>query len=137
MGELIRFGVSLEDGLLKKFDTLNTKKGYTNRSEAIRDLIRAELVREEWESGKEVVGAVSIIYDHHKRELLNKIVDMQHDYQPLILSTMHIHLDHDNCLETIIVKGESSAVKKFYEKMRAVKGVKHADIAFTTLGHAL
>ena len=137
MGELIRFGVSLEDALLKKFDELNDKKGYTNRSEAIRDLIRAELVREEWESGKEVVGAVSIIYDHHKRELLNKIVDMQHDYQPLILSTMHIHLDHDNCLETIIVKGESSAVKKFYEKMRAVKGVKHADIAFTTLGKAL
>lgn len=137
MDKLIRFGVSLDAGLLKKFDKLNAGKGYTNRSEAIRDLIRQELVGREWEEGKDVAGVVTIVYDHHGRELLNKLVDMQHDYQHLIISTAHIHLDHHRCLETVIVKGDSASVKGFFEKIRAVKGVIHADTALTTLGKEL
>ena len=104
MSEIIRFGVSLEKNLLQRFDRLIRGKKYTNRSEAIRDLIRQEMVKKEWEEGGEVAGAITFIYDHHKRDLLNRIMDLQHDYQKIIISTQHIHLDHDNCLEIVAVK---------------------------------
>ena len=106
MSNLIRFGISLDKELLKKFDGHLTAQGYDSRSEAIRDLIREGLVKEEWaHEDKETAGAITLIYDHHQRELLGKITDIQHDHQGVIISTQHVHLDHHNCLDIIDVRG--------------------------------
>ncbi|HON58099.1 MAG TPA: nickel-responsive transcriptional regulator NikR [Smithellaceae bacterium] len=137
MSELVRFGVSLEKSLLVKFDNLIKRKQYTNRSEAIRDLIREELVKKEWTENREVTGAITLVYDHHTRELVNKILDVQHDFHALILSTQHIHLDHHNCFEIIVTKGLSRAISGLYLKLKAIKGVKHAGFMMATKGHAL
>ena len=137
MSSLIRFGVSLDSGLSNKFDSRIRKKGYSNRSEAIRDLIRKDLVQEEWEDAGEVVGAITLIYDHHKRELLNKITDTQHNFQDLIISAQHVHLDHHNCLEIIAVKGLSVKVKKLGDMLKSVKGVRHATLSMATTGRQL
>ncbi len=134
MSEIIRFGVSLEQKLLERFDRLIRKKNYTNRSEAIRDLIRQELVRKDWEEGGEVAGAITYVYDHHKRDLLNRITDLQHDNQKVIISTQHIHLDHDNCLEIVAVRGRAKDVQKLAEQLRALKGVKHAAVSVAGMG---
>lgn len=137
MSDLMRFGVSLENNLLKDFDKLIGEKQYANRSEAIRDLIRNSLVEDEWKKGKAVAGAISLVYDHHRRELMNVIVEIQHDYQDTIAASQHVHLDHHNCLEVIIVKGKSDKIKVLYDKLRAVKGVKHGSLTLTTLGKEL
>lgn len=137
MADLVRFGISLEGDLLKDFDRLINGKQYTNRSEAIRDLIRNSLVEDEWEKGKDVAGAISLVYDHHKRELMDVIVDIQHDYQDTIVASQHVHLDHHNCLEVIIVKGRSDHIKRLSDKLRAVRGVKHGSLTLTTLGKDL
>lgn len=134
MSKLIRFGVSLPEDLLEKFDRLIGKKNYTNRSEAIRDLIRQDLVSKQWQEKGEVAGAITIIYDHHKRELLNKITDIQHDFQKMIISAQHIHLDHDNCLEIVAVKGNPSEVQKLADTLKAVKGVKHGTLSMSSTG---
>ena len=134
MSELIRFGVSLDKNLLDKFDNFIKERSYTNRSEAFRDLIRQELIRKEWREDKEVAGAIILIYDHHKRELLNKITDIQHDFQKLIISTQHIHLDHNNCLEIIAVKGRAGELQKLSEMLRSLKGVKHGVLSMSSTG---
>ena len=134
MSQVFRFGISLDKDLLDKFDELNKGKNYSNRSEAFRDLIRQELVKKEWREGKGVVGAITIIYDHHKRELLNKIIDTQHDFQKLIVSTQHIHLDHNNCLEIIAVKGTPKEVQKLSDTLKSIKGVKHGTLSMSTTG---
>jgi len=137
MGRLVRFGVSLEKDLLENFDRSISRKKYTNRSEAIRDLIRSGLVEKEWEEGKEVTGAITLIYDHHKRELVNKLMDIQHDFSSIIISCQHIHLDHNNCLEIIAVKGSPKEVQKLSNNLRSVKGVKHGSLSMSTTGKAL
>lgn len=134
MSELFRFGVSLEKPLLDKFDSLIKEKNYTNRSEAIRDLIREDLVRKQWQEGKEIAGAITLIYDHHKRELLNKIIDVQHDFQKVIISTQHIHLDHNNCLEIIAVKGAPKKAQALADTLKSVKGVKHVTLNMSSTG---
>ncbi len=134
MSKVFRFGVSLDKDLLDKFDRLNKDKNYSNRSEAFRDLIRKELVKKEWREGKEVAGAITLIYDHHKRELLNKITDTQHDFQKLIISTQHIHLDHNNCLEIIAVKGTPREVQKLSDTLKSIKGIKHGTLSMSTTG---
>jgi len=134
MSKVFRFGISLDKDLLDKFDWLIKDKSYSNRSEAFRDLIRQELVKKEWREGKEVVGAINLIYDHHKRELLNKITDIQHDFQKLIISTQHIHLDHNNCLEIIAVKGKPKEVQKLSDTLKSIKGVKHGTLSMSTTG---
>src|SRR6266852_8480494 len=113
MSELSRIGVAIDSNLLKKFDSLIASRGYTNRSEAFRDLIRDELVEKAWERpDSNVVGTVTLVYDHHVRQLNEKLTGMQHSHFHNILSTLHVHLDHDNCLEVLVVKGKASAVKK-------------------------
>jgi len=134
MPELIRFGVSLEKRLLENFDSLIARKEYSNRSEAIRDLIRDSFVKEEWEKDKEVAGAISIVYDHHKRELVDKVMDIQHEYHDMIIASQHAHLDHHNCLEVIIVKGKAGKIKNLSDKLRSIKAVKHGSLSLTTLG---
>jgi CopG family nickel-responsive transcriptional regulator len=137
MSWLIRFGISLDKELSERFDDLIRRKAYTNRSEAIRDLIRQDLVEQEWLHGGEVAGAITLIYNHHKRELLNKITDIQHDFQNSIISAQHIHLDHHNCLEIIAVKGNPAEVQKLASMLKAVKGVKHSTLSMSTTGKAL
>jgi CopG family nickel-responsive transcriptional regulator len=138
MGELSRIGVAIDADLLKKFDRLIAKKGYTNRSEAFRDLIRGELVEQAAEEPeREVVGTVSIVYDHHVRLLNEKLTAIQHDFHQHILSTLHVHLDHDNCLEVLVVKGKAGEVKKIGDAVISTKGVKHGRITLTTSGAGL
>ncbi|MGA3208000.1 MAG: nickel-responsive transcriptional regulator NikR [Syntrophales bacterium] len=134
MSKIIRFGVSLEEALLHNFDNLIKKRKYTNRSEAIRDLIRRELLKKDLEEDREVAGAITFIYDHHQRDLLNKIIDVQHDHQYIIQSSQHIHLDHHNCLEIVAVKGNSGRVKKLADTLKALKGVKHGSLSVSGTG---
>lgn len=135
---IMRFGISLEDALLKRFDNLIKKKGYTNRSEAIRDLIRDSLVMEEWEGGtSETVGTVTIVYSHDTRELADTLTDIQHQYFNSILSSMHIHLDGHNCLEVIVVKGKAKDIKAIADRLISIRGVKHGKLSVTTTGKHL
>ena len=137
MSEIVRFGVSLEKELLDKFDKLIKEKKYPNRSEAIRDLIRENLVKREWVEGKEVAGSITLVFDHHKRELVNILTDIQHDFHPLIISSQHIHLDHDNCLEIIVVRGKPGEVRELSDKLRSTKGVKYGALSIATTGKEL
>ena len=134
MAKLVRFGVSLEQDLLEKFDRLTKERSYTCRSEAFRDLIRQELVQKQWQSGQEIAGAITLIYDHHKRELVNKLMDIQHDFGDMIISSQHVHLDHSNCLEIIAVKGSPKEAQKLSDSLKAVKGVKHGTLSMSTTG---
>jgi CopG family nickel-responsive transcriptional regulator len=138
MAFITRFGVSIEESLLKNFDRLISRKGYQNRSEALRDLIRESLVQEEWEEGKkETVGTIAIVYSHHTRELSRTLTEMQHRYYQSILSTLHIHLDEHNCLEVLVVKGKGEDIKKISERLIGTKGVKHGKLSLTTTGRDL
>jgi CopG family nickel-responsive transcriptional regulator len=134
MSDIVRFGISLENALLDNFDNLIKRRKYTNRSEAIRDLIRQELLKKDWEEDQEVAGAITFIYDHHQRDLLNKIIDVQHDYQDIIQSSQHIHLDHHSCLEIVAVKGNSKKVSKLADTLKALKGVKHGSLSMSSTG---
>jgi CopG family nickel-responsive transcriptional regulator len=134
MSDLFRFGVSLDKALLDKFDRYIRERNYSNRSEAFRDLIRQELVKKEWQEGDDVAGAITLIYDHHRRDLLGKITDMQHDYQKIIISTQHIHLDHDNCLEIVAVRGQPREVTTLADMMKSIKGVKHCTLSMSSTG---
>lgn len=137
MSPLFRFGVSLNKDLLDRFDRLIRKRNYSNRSEAFRDLIRQELVKEQWQEGKEVIGAITLIYNHHKRELVNKITDIQHDYQKVIIATQHIHLENSNCLEIIAVRGTPKMVQTLADTVKAAKGVKHATLSMSSTGKGI
>jgi CopG family nickel-responsive transcriptional regulator len=137
MSKLVRFGVSLEKDLLIKFDRLIQQQKYTNRSEALRDMIREKLVKEEWTENREVTGAITLVYDHHVRELVNKILDIQHDHHDCILSTQHIHLDHYNCFEIVVAKGKSREIEALYQKLKSIKNVKHAGFMMATKGDNL
>jgi CopG family nickel-responsive transcriptional regulator len=133
-----RFGVSLDNILLERFDSLLGKKGYANRSEAIRDLIRDSLVMEEWESStSETVGSITIVYSHDTRELTDTLTDLQHHYYDAIISSMHIHLDEHNCLEVIVVKGKAKDIKAIADRLIGTKGVKHGKLSVTTTGKRL
>jgi len=138
VSELARIGVAIDSDLLARFDQLINGRGYTNRSEAFRDLIRDELVQKAWESSDtEVVGTVTLVYDHHVRMLSEKLTDLQHDHHKNILSTLHVHLDHDNCLEVLIVKGKAGAVQRIADALISTRGVKHGQLTLTTTGAGL
>jgi CopG family nickel-responsive transcriptional regulator len=138
MGQLSRIGVAIDSDLLQKFDDLIARKGYTNRSEAFRDLIRDELVEKQAEKPDAmVVGTVTLVYDHHVRMLGEKLTEIQHEAFHNVLSTLHVHLDHDHCLEVLILKGKSAAVRKLAEVLISTKGVKHGRLTITTSGAAL
>jgi CopG family nickel-responsive transcriptional regulator len=135
---IFRFGISLEKSLIERFDRLINKKGYANRSEAIRDLIRDSLVTEEWESMiAETVGTITLVYSHDVRELTDNLTDLQHRYHNSIVSSMHIHLDEHNCLEVIVVKGKAKEIKAIADRLIGTKGVKHGKLTVTTTGKHL
>jgi CopG family transcriptional regulator, nickel-responsive regulator len=138
MEKVSRFGVSLDRVLLEQFDEYIDGKGYTNRSEAIRDLIRDRLVGEEWQDdGKEVAGTVSMVYDHHTLELPKRLTEVQHDHHDLVIATLHVHLDHHNCLEVLLLKGPADGVRTLGDKLVSTRGVKHGKLTLTTTGKEL
>ena len=134
---LVRFGVSLEKPLLDRFDALIREMQYTNRSEALRDLIRRELVQRAWREGSEVAGAITLIYDHHQRDVLSKVTDTQHRFQKAIISTQHIHLDHHNCLEIIAARGNAEEVQRLADSLKSIKGVRHATLSMSSTGREI
>lgn len=138
MAGITRFGVSIDSDLIRKFDVLIGKKGYGNRSEAIRDLIRDRIVEEEWKSGdQETVGTITIVYNHHTRELEHALTDMQHQSFHQIVSALHVHLDSHNCLEVLVVKGKSRDIRKIADRLIGTRGVKHGKLTMTTTGKGL
>ncbi len=137
MKKLVRFGVSLDHHLLDDFDRVITRKNYTNRSEALRDLIRDNLVGQEWDENKVTVGTITIVYDHHVHDLTDKLTDIQHHYHRLVLSSLHVHLDHDHCLEVLVVRGKGAEIRKVADTLIGTKGVKHGKLTMTTTGKGL
>ncbi len=132
MAKLVRFGVAMEESLLREFDKYIRRKGYRNRSEAIRDMARNAMVQEAWEQEKgEVIAAVAIVYDHEKRGLADRLTDLQHHAVPMIVSTLHVHLDERHCLEVIVLRGKASSVRKLANNLLAIKGVLHGGIVAT------
>jgi len=131
---LKRFSISLEDDLLEGFDGYIGRHGYSNRSEAVRDLIRKVLVKDEWVDNSEVVGVVTMVYDHHKAQLQERITELQHDFYELITSTTHIHMDHHNCLEVTIVKGKAAQVQDLAGRLIALRGVKDGSLTMSSTG---
>lgn len=135
----MRIGVSLPDNLLGRFDEIIKKRGYSSRSEGIRDAIRNYIIHYEWmnEVEGERIGVITLIYEHDQRGLVNNLTDIQHMYTGLIRSSVHVHLDHDNCMEIVMLQGEGKLVKEVAEKMMALKGVKHVKLATISLNTKL
>ena len=132
MEKITRFGVSIEPDLLKKFDKVIKKKGYTNRSEAIRDIIRKDIIIEKnKDPNLESIGTLTMIYDHHAGNLTNRLLDLQHGHTKEILSTTHIHIDHHNCLEVLVLKGKTSNLQKLADNIKSLKGIKHGELVIT------
>lgn len=138
MSSTIRFGVSINEDLLQKFDRLIAEKGYANRSEAVRDLMRDTLVEREWShDDEETVGTVTLVYDHHTRDLSDKLTEHQHSHHQAIVSVLHVHLDAHNCLEVAVVRGSAREVRKLADELIGTKGVKHGKLVMTTTGSNL
>ena len=138
MAVVERFGVSMEDDLLARFDELISERGYGSRSEAIRDLVRQELVKEEWaDPNVEVVGTITLVYEHHEHALAKVLPDLQHQYHDCVVCSTHIHMDAHNCLEVIIVRGVSSKVKLIANTLLSTRGVKHGQLVSTSTGRTL
>ncbi|MBP2678826.1 MAG: transcriptional regulator, CopG family [Deltaproteobacteria bacterium] len=138
MPGITRFGVSLDEGLLARFDRLISGKGYANRSEAIRDLIRDSLVRDQWELGDaDAVGTLTLVYDHETRELEDRLTELQHAHYKAIVSTLHVHLDAHHCLEVLVLRGKAALLKSIADKLIGTRGVKHGTFSATSEGKAL
>ncbi len=136
--KITRFGVSIPDNLLEKFDRIVEKRGYANRSEAIRDLIRDFIVRYEWETGDaDVAGTITMVYNHDEADVVKELLDLQHDYLSEIVSSIHVHMDRHNCLEVVIVKGKARRIKEIADRLLSLKGVKHGKLVMTTTGKEL
>lgn len=135
MSELSRFSISMDERLLQQFDELINRKGYVNRSEAVRDLVRNSMVEDRWtRSDEPAVGTVTIVYNHHTRELADKLTEHQHSHHNAIVSALHVHLDAHNCLEVVVVKGTAGEVRKIAEELIGTKGVVHGKLVSTTTG---
>ncbi len=137
MSQLTRLSFSLETGLLDKLEQLVKEQNYSNRSEFLRDMIRARLVREEWEHNEEALGTVTLVYNHHSRQLSDHLTDIQHHYHAYVLATTHVHLDHDLCAEMIMVKGPADRIRELSQELRQPRGVLHATLAMTSSGKRL
>jgi|YNPNPStandDraft_1061719.scaffolds.fasta_scaffold52146_1 CopG family nickel-responsive transcriptional regulator len=133
-----RFGVSMDSSLLERFDRRIRKAGYSNRSEAIRDVVRNYLVEEEWQDEEaEVVGTVTLVYNHHQRELDHTLNELQHEFHDTIICATHVHLDEENCLEVIVIRGSAREVRTIGERLISTRGVKHGKLVCTTTGKGL
>ncbi len=137
MGDLVRTGLSLERELLEKFDRAISRKGYQNRSEAVRDLIRQHLVEQEANENRVVVGTLTIVYDHHRPNLSERLIEAQHNADSRVLAATHVHLDHHNCLEVIIMKGQSGELRRLADRILSLRGVKHGRLVISSTGKDL
>ena len=138
MSELVRLSISLEKPLMKQLERLVKKSGYENRSEFVRDMIRQRLVEEQWtDERQEVVGTITMIYDHHARQLSDKIVDIQHDHHDRVMATTHVHLSHDLCAEMIMIRGQADQIRDVCNRLRQLRGVLHAELAMSSTGEKL
>lgn len=137
MSDLVRLSISLEQSLLDKLEGMVEESGYGNRSEFVRDLIRSRLVEETWETNQEAIGTISLVYDHHARQLGDKLTDLQHDHHDQVLATTHVHLNHDLCAEAIIVRGPAREIRSLADAIRSQKGVLHANLAMGSTGQEL
>lgn len=137
MSMLVRTGISLECDLLARFDRAIQKKGYKNRSEAIRDLVRDYAVEEDVEENRAVAGTLTLVYDHHRPKLSEQLIEAQHHAEGKVLAATHVHLDHHHCLEVIIMKGRSSEVRQIADRLLSLRGVKHGKLVMTTQGKDL
>ena len=131
---ITRFSVSLDEKLLNQFDAQIRADRCPTRSKAVGDLIRTSLVETEWRSGHDVAGAIVLVYDHHKRDVAAKLTEIQHDFLDLIISTQHVHLDHDNCLEIVAVRGKPNRIDALAKCLKTVKGLKYTSVAAATTG---
>jgi CopG family nickel-responsive transcriptional regulator len=133
-----RFSISLAPSLLAQLDSMTREKGYGNRSQAIADMIRAQLVEHRQKTSRgEIAGTITLVYDHHKPHVQATLTDIQHDHHQVIISTIHVHLDHHNCLEVLVVRGQGAIIKKIADELIAAKGVKHGKLTVTTTGKDL
>ncbi len=138
MPGIARIGISLDEQLLADFDRLIERKGYANRSEAVRDVLRENLVRERWETGTSpAIGTITLVYSHETRELVDKLTDLQHGHYRTIVSTLHVHLDAHHCLEVLVVRGKAAALKTIADRLIGTRGVKHGTFSATMEGTAL
>ena len=135
MAGIARISVSLEENLLDRFDSFIRQEGYPTRSEAVKALIRTALLEKRWEAGDRVAGSITIMYDHHRRNLVNRLIEIQHDVGDVVLASQHIHLDHANCLEVLVVQGTADQIRSLTTKLKSVKGVKHFEFSVTASGH--
>lgn len=132
---VVRFTVSIPPQLMAQLDKMIAEKGYVNRSQAVADMIRNDLVDHRQKSGgEEIAGTITLVYDHHKQNVQAVLTDIQHDHHEVIISTMHVHLDHHNCLEVLVVKGKAGVIKAIADELIAAKGVKHGKLTVTTTG---
>ncbi len=130
MDETIRFSVSLPKGLLKEMDRRSVNKGYSSRSEFVRDLVREKIVEDEWgKSSKSVIGVLTIVYNHHQRSTATKLMDLQHHTYVNVLCSTHVHLDHEHCLEAIIIKGKGNEIESLATQIGGIRGVKLANLS--------
>jgi CopG family nickel-responsive transcriptional regulator len=135
---VVRFTVSVPGSLAKQLDQMTRERGYDNRSLAVADLIRAGLVEHRQNIGDhEIAGTITLLYDHHKQHVQAALTDIQHDHHQVIISTLHVHLDHHNCLEVLVVRGKAAVVKKIADELIAAKGVKHGKLTVTSTGKDL
>ena len=138
MEKVTRFSVSLNKALLGQLDRMGREKGSANRSQAIADMIRAHLVEHRQQFGTgEIAGSITLVYDHHRHHLQDLLTDLQHEHRAVIISALHCHLDHDNCLEVLAVRGQATAIKKLADELIAAKGVKHGKLTITSTGKDL
>jgi CopG family nickel-responsive transcriptional regulator len=134
---LKRFTVSLEDSLLAEFDALISRRRYSNRSEAIRDLIRTDLVEQVWQSDTPVMGVITLVYDHHQHQLQEKVTRLQHEHHQQVVSTTHVHMDGNNCLEVVVVKGSAPSIQDLAHRLRALRGIRDCQLAMSSTGRDL
>ena len=132
-----RFSISMDESLLKQFEAYKRQEGYPTRSEAVQALIRQALVRKEWNENAEVIGAITIVYDHHQRGLSEKLTAIQHRFESLVVCVQHVHVDHHNCLEVLIVRGAASDIRKLAKALKALKRLKHDGMVAATTGQSI
>jgi CopG family nickel-responsive transcriptional regulator len=137
VSELVRISMSLESDLLERFDQLVEQSGYPTRSEALKVLMRQRLAESQWTGNRLVAGSITMVYDHHRSGLVEKLMNVQHDFGSLIVSTQHVHLDHDHCLEILVVRGGANKIRKLVSVLNSTKGVKHNSLVITPVGDNL
>lgn len=137
MPKVERISISIDKPLLERFETYVAEHGYPTRSEAIKGLMRQALVEQEWQKGTDVAGALSLVYDHHKHGTMDKLTSAQHDFGDLIVCTQHVHLDHHNCMEVIVVRGAAAQIRKLVAHIKSIKGIKHSALMTATTGRGV